>query len=192
MVLRCMTAGLFVLLAFLASGCSDDKSPAEVPVPQTSAAPAVVPEQYPSVEAMAEAMNDFPPENGAFKVLKRDPLHIQLVIGKEVKPESDQAAAGEMFRAFLWGVYRTFLHTSAEQVTVTVVSPIAVEGKKSMTETVTREHALVAAQNLLSVSGLEDLITARQTWSDAMKRCRYDDAGAPGLRACALAVAGKI
>lgn len=149
------------------------------------------PKQFETPEAMAEAMNDFPPETGHFKVLKRKPLHIRLAIDTQGIPTEPKYLAEDFFRAFQWGVWRTFLHTKADQVTVTVVSPVAVEGYKTMTATVTRAKAEQVARDMLGVKQLADLVTPRDTWTDTMKRCRYSDNGKPGLRACTLALAGK-
>lgn len=149
------------------------------------------PMQFATPEAMAEEMNDFPPETGDFKVLKRKPLHIRLAINRDGGTRDPKYLSEDFFRAFQWGVWRTFLHTKADQVTVTVVSPTPVDGHKTMTATVTRAKALQVAQDLLGVQGFADLITPHQTWADAMKRCRYSDSGQPGLRACTLALAGK-
>lgn len=149
------------------------------------------PKQFETPEAMAEAMNDFPPETGHFKVLKRKPLHIRLAINTQGIPSDPQYLAEDFLRAFQWGVWRTFLHTKADQVTVTVVSPVAVDGHKTMTATVTRAKAEQVARDMLGVKQLADLVTPRDTWTDAMKRCRYSDNGKPGLRACTLALAGK-
>lgn len=150
------------------------------------------PKQFDTPEAMAEAINDFPPETGHFKVLKRKPLHIRLAINTQGISSEPKYLAEDFLRAFQWGVWRTFLHTKADQVTVTVVSPVAVDGHKSMTATVTRAKAEQVARDLLGVKQLADLVTPRGTWTDAMKRCRYSDNGKPGLRACTLALAGKV
>ncbi|NMM75543.1 hypothetical protein B2J88_11895 [Rhodococcus sp. SRB_17] len=149
------------------------------------------PMQFATPEAMAEEMGDFSPETGAFKVLKRKPLHIRLAINGDGLTRDPQYLAEDFLRAFQWGVWRTFLHTKADQVTVTVVSPTPVDGHTTMTATVTRAKALQVAQSLLGVREFADLVTPHQTWTDAMKRCRYSDSGQPGLRACTLALAGK-
>lgn len=148
----------------------------------------VKPQKFKTPEEMADFTQDFTIEEGTFKVISRQPLHIEVRI-TEVNPDQ-QYAAEAMFRAFLWAVYRTFLHTDATSVKVTVVSPTSVEGHKSFTESTTREHALKVTQQLLGISEMGELLTDRQTWSDAMKRCYYSDFGSPGLRKCALAVAG--
>lgn len=150
------------------------------------AAPA---KQLPSVEAVGEFTQDFTTEQGTLKVLKKKPLHIQLRIGTE---SDSKYAAEAMFRAYLWGVYRTFLHTNVDEVTVTVVSPVAVDGNTKFTATSTRARALDTVQQIPGIKGWDDLLTASQSWSEPMKRCMYSSYGKPGLRDCALGAAGKL
>jgi hypothetical protein len=146
------------------------------------------PKKFKTPEEMADFTQDFTTEEGTFKVLSRKPLHIEVRV-TDVNPDQKYAAES-MLRAFLWTVYRTFLHTEADNVKVTVVSPIAVDGRKSFTASTSRPHAQKIAQQLLGISDMSELLTDRQTWSEAMKRCYYSDYGTPGLRKCALAVAG--
>lgn len=150
------------------------------------AAPA---KQFKSVEEVGDFTQDFMTETGTLKVLKKKPLHIQLRTGNQA---DTKLAAEAMFRAYLWGVYRTFLHTNADEVTVTVVSPVAVDGNTKFTATSTRTRALNAVQQIPGINGWEDLLTASQSWSDPMKRCMTSSYGKPGLRDCALGVAGKL
>lgn len=152
----------------------------------THAAPA---KQFKDMVAVGDFTNDYSVELGTLKILKNHPLHIQL----RIAPESESKYAAEaMFRAFLWGVYRTFLHTSLDQVTVTVLSPTPVDGHTKMTATVTRARALETVQQIPGVSTWDDLLTKHQTWSEPMKRCMYSSYGKPGLRDCALKAAGKL
>ena len=146
----------------------------------------VKPKQFKTVDEMVEWTHDYSAETGTFKVLKRSPLHIQLKLWSVVKESGDRVIAEELFRGLQWGVFRTFLHTNAKQVTVTVIPPAGSIGM--LTETVTREKALMVIQGLLGVRDFGDLLTERQTWSDAMKRCRFSDYGSPGLKACTLAL----
>ena len=122
---------------------------------------------------------DFMTETGTLKIVKQKPLHIELRIGRE---SDSNYAAEAMFRAYLWGVYRTFLHTKADEVTVTVVSPVAVDGNTKFTATSTRARALATVQQIPGIKGWDDLLTASQSWSEPMKRCMYSSYGKPGLR----------
>lgn len=145
--------------------------------------------QLGSISAVGDFTADYTVEEGTLKVIKQKPLHIQL----RISPEPDSTRAAEaMFRAYLWGVYRTFLHTSADQVTVTVLSPTPVDGQKQMTATSTRARALETVQQIPGITAWDDLLTDRQTWSEPMKRCMYSSYGKPGLRDCALKAAGKL
>ncbi len=150
------------------------------------AAPA---KQFKSVEEVGDFTQDFMTETGTLKVLKKKPLHIQLRIDNQA---DTKLAAEAMFRAYLWGVYRTFLHTNADEVTVTVVSPVAVDGNSKFTAISTRTRALATVQQIPGIKGWDDLLTASQSWSEPMKRCMYSSFGKPGLRDCALSAAGKL
>lgn len=169
-----MASKTIAACVFLMSACSVLAAPAK---------------QFPSLEAVGEFTQDFTTEQGTLKVLKKKPLHIQLRIGTE--SESKQAAEA-MFRAYLWGVYRTFLHTNADEVTVTVISPVAVDGNSKFAATSTRARALATVQQIPGINGWDDLLTASQSWSEPMKRCMYSSYGKPGLRDCALGAAGKL
>ena len=142
---------------------------------------------------MAEWTGDFSPELGDFKVVQRKPLHIRLYVNKGGLPKDPKLLSEDFFRAFQWGVWRTFLHTTADEVTVTVSSPVAVVAEtKTMTGTVTRTRALQVAREQLGVQTLDELLTPRQSWAPAMNKCRYSSYGTPGLRDCTLMLAGKI
>lgn len=150
------------------------------------AAPA---KQFKNMVEVGDFTQDFIAETGTLKVVKKKPLQLELRIG----PESDSKYAAEaMFRAYLWGVYRTFLHTNADEVTVTVVSPVAVDGNTKFTATSTRARALATVQQIPGIKGWDDLLTASQSWSEPMKRCMYSSFGKPGLRDCALGAAGRL
>lgn len=150
-----------------------------------SAAPA---KQFKSVEEVGDFTQDFIVETGTLKVLKKKPLHIQL----RTENQADTKLAAEaMFRAYLWGVYRTFLHTNTDEVTVTVVSPVVVDGSTKFTATSTRARALATVQQIPGITGWNDLLTASQSWSEPMKRCMYSSYGKPGMRECALSAAAK-
>ena len=144
--------------------------------------------QFKNMEEVGDFTQDFMVETGTLKVLTKKPLHIQLNIARET---DSKLAAESMFRAYLWGVYRTFLHTNADEVTVTVVSPVAVDGNTKMTATSTRARALATVHQIQGIKGWDDLLTASQSWSEPMKRCMYSSYGKPGLRDCALGAAGK-
>lgn len=188
--MRLKTYLLFVLASLAVSACFDSSEPqkkAALENDKKSTSTSVM--KFKNVEEMADFTQDFTVEEGTLKVISNDPLHIELTV-KEENPV-EEYAADAMARALLWGVYRTFLHTDANSVKVTVISPAPVDGRKSFTASSTREHALKTVKQLLDVREMGELLTERQTWSDAMKRCYYSDFGPPGLRNCTVAVAGS-
>lgn len=169
-----MASKAIAACVFLMSACSVLAAPAK---------------QFKSMQEVGDFTQDFVAETGTLKVLKKKPLHIEL----RIRPESESKYAAEaVARAYLWGVYRTFLHTNADEVTVTVISPVAVDGNTKMTATSTRARALTNVQQIPGIKGWDDLLTASQSWSEPMKRCMYSSYGKPGLRDCALGVAGKL
>lgn len=150
------------------------------------AAPA---KQFKNMVEVGDFTQDFMAETGTLKVVKKKPMHLELRIGRE---SDSKYAAEAMFRAYLWGVYRTFLHTNADEVTVTVVSPVAVDGNTKFSATSTRARALATVQQIPGIKGWDDLLTASQSWSEPMKSCMYSSYGKPGLLGCALGAAGRL
>lgn len=66
----------------------------------------VTPQKFKTPEEMADFTQDYTIEEGTFKVISRQPLHIEVRI-TEVNPDQ-QFAAEAMFRAFLWGYFERF------------------------------------------------------------------------------------
>ena len=128
-----------------------------ISVSASFAAPA---KPFKSMIEVGDFTQDFMAETAALKVVKKKPLHIELRIGRE---SESKYAAEAMLRAYLWGVYRTFLHTKADEVTVTVVSPVAVDGNTKFTATSTRARALATVQQIPGIEGWDDLLTSVQT-----------------------------
>ncbi len=152
--------------------------------------------KFSSVEAMIEEFNDYSASNGTLKILAKEPLHIQLspIVVKRDFPEVIEEAVK---RALVYGVYRTFTHTPANNIVVTVV-PKEMNFKNKeykyvseykRTISITRKAALALVKKHIHVRSFSDLvsetkigdITMKDQWTKNFKRIYYNDKGYPGL-----------
>jgi hypothetical protein len=74
---------------------------------------------FPTVKEMIEEFHDFSIEKGTFKVLKENPLHIQLsprFLGSPQYPDAadePEIIETEVKEAIVYGIYQSFIHDSA-------------------------------------------------------------------------------
>lgn len=158
---------------------------------------ALEPQHFDNFPAMVEDFGDFSEENGTFKVLKTQPLHVQF--SPQIVPgDLAENVRYEVQRAALYGVYRTFVHTSAESVHVTAL-PIELDIKNRTSKTlkgplvdvtVTRAQALAAVQKLIQVNNFADLVTPEQSgniqldnWTKKFEALYYKQPGIDRLLA---------
>ena len=151
---------------------------------------------FPSVEVMIDDFNDYSTSNGTFKVLAKDPLHIQLS-PQIVQGELPEIIEFYVKRTLVYGIYRVFVHTPADRITVTAVPQEInfhtndvryVPGYKR-TISITRTEALALIRKYLRVNSLSDLVTETKTgdmiflnqWIKECNRLYYNDQGHPGL-----------
>ncbi|WP_130932227.1 hypothetical protein [Pseudomonas sp. Sample_24] len=130
---------------------------------------ALEPQHFDSLPAMVEDFGDFSEENGTFKVLSAKPLHVQF--SPHVVPgDLPENVRYEVQRAALYGVFRTFVHTSADAVQVTA-APLEIDIKNGGTRklkgpavdiTVTRAQALAAVKKFIQVNDFSDLVDPQQ------------------------------
>lgn len=135
-----------------------------------------------SIEQVIEEMGDFSADNKTFQVLSKKPLHIRLS-PRVVAGQTPDALKEELLRAATYGVYRTFIHTSADAVQVMaqpMLLSMGAQGHKlelqsapKATVTVTRAKALEVAKQTLQVKDFAELVNADDTWSDKMENGRY-------------------
>jgi hypothetical protein len=71
--------------------------------------------------------NDYLIEDGSFKVIQNNPLHIQLS-PKIFNSDSEDIIEAIINRAFLYGVYRSFAFTTIDNITITTVVPVKGNG----------------------------------------------------------------
>ena len=153
------------------------------------------PKIYTSIPAMIEELGDYSESNGTFKIVAKDPIHIQLsplcAIGHEEGILDEYSKL-----ALVYGVYKTFIHTKANKVTITSI-PLLFDRDKNtnnyLTEfskkiTITREEALTAIKNFKKLNTFNELVKIQDlggfkltTWSENFHPYIYNDKGFPGL-----------
>lgn len=154
------------------------------------------PSKFSSVQAMIKDFKDYSQGNGTFKVLAREPLHIQLspIVVPGDFPEVIDA---QVKRAVIYGIYRSFVHTPADRITVTAI-PLERNPRTDSTRyltaykrtvTKTRSQALELVRHHLRVTTFDALVADERMgqlvvpdqWTKAFNRLYYQDQGAPGL-----------
>jgi hypothetical protein len=154
------------------------------------------PSKFGSVQAMIKDLKDYSQENGTFKILAREPLHIQLspIVVPDDFPEVIDA---QVKRAVIYGIYRSFVHTPVDRLTVTAI-PLERNPRTDSTRylnaykrtvTKTRNQALELVRRHLRVATFDALVTDERIgqfvvpdqWTRAFNRLYYQDQGAPGL-----------
>ncbi|HEY3567527.1 MAG TPA: hypothetical protein VGP73_06305 [Thermoanaerobaculia bacterium] len=154
------------------------------------------PSKFSSVPTMMSSLNDYTQENGTFKTLRRDPLHIQ--VSPMVFPgDFPDVIDAEVKRAVIYGIYRSFIHTPVDKITVTAIPKELNPRTKSSrylgaykrTVTKTRREALDLIRRYLHVSTFDALVedqhiggsVVSDVWTKAFNRLYYEDQGPPGL-----------
>ncbi|GAB2927887.1 hypothetical protein [Hafnia psychrotolerans] len=139
--------------------------------------------RFSDITTMMADFNDYPPENGAFKILSTAPLTIQLSprITVEDLQQPEYMIEG-LQRAAVYGVYRTFIHTSNDSISV-VVMPLLIDAKNkkqrfmneyTLKVTSTRAKALTLAKKYSGVSTFDNLVkTDGYQWVDSFASCCY-------------------
>lgn len=173
-------------------GCGDgaetqaSNSSVDAPV-QASTSVHLEPQHFATVEELVEDFADFSEENGTFKVLSSQPLHIQMA-AQVVANDLPETVQTEVQRAALYGVYRTLIHTDAPSVHVTAVPMVVtlnpysarfMDSPKVDLE-VTREQALQAAKQHVGADTLDELVAPDasmgiqlDSWSKAFEPFYY-------------------
>lgn len=154
------------------------------------------PSKFSSVQAMVKDFKDYNQENGTFKVLTREPLHIQL--SPIVVPgDFPDVIDAQVKRAVIYGIYRSFVHTPVNRITVTAI-PLERNPRTDSTRylnaykrtvTKTRSQALELVRRHLRVTTFDALVGEERIgqvvvpdqWTKAFNRLYYQDQGAPGL-----------
>lgn len=177
--------------------------------PTVSSASAALntPLQLSFAEVMDE-MNDFSEEAGEFVLYSEKPLKFKLS-AKDAENQKDKYKRSNVNRAFLYGVYRAFIHTNEDEVTVIAnaldiisVNPFkAKENDEFLIEaTISRAQALKALQEIMpGVKKIEDVvedkdvggIILKDVWTDEFENIYHDDVGQEKLVRTLKSVANK-
>ena len=147
------------------------------------------PLKFSGVREMIEDQGDFSEENGTFRVIKDNPLVVQ--ISPKVFPnEPADNAAYEVKRAAVYAVYRTFIHTDAKSITVASFPIQFTPGQSKVTYLnspkveikVTREKALSVLNKQINASSFASLTAPERAgsvqvdhWSKAFENVYYKE-----------------
>lgn len=146
------------------------------------------PTKFSSVPDMIQQFNDFSTDNGTFKVISKKPLHIQL--SPEVFPNDLKKVISEQTeRAAIYGIYRSFIHTDVDKVTVTAIPKIYSKddylSADKVTITKTRAQALNDIQKFIPITDFSELTISDEYGHDETskeyKQLYYNDQGGAGL-----------
>lgn len=147
--------------------------------------------RFKTVAAMIESFGDYSEEGRTFKVLSKNPLHIQLspvVVGTE----SPQVMQNTTKMTALYGLFRAFIHTPCDKITVTAFPKTLVGGdgtagdylkQYSFTVEATRKKALQVLQSFFPGKAFADLVDAEDQRTKIFDALSYPDQGSPGMDA---------
>lgn len=152
--------------------------------------------KFSNISDMIEEFSDYSNSNGTYKILSLSPLHIQLS-PMVVAGDFPEVIEEMIKRAMIYGVYRSFIHTDINQITVTAIPmEINFKGGKprylkgyERTFSINRDNAQQLVQKYLKVSKLSQLITSvkisdmniNDQWTKDFNRIYYNDQGYPGI-----------
>lgn len=161
---------------------------------QAAEAKAMPVSQFETVSEMIEEFSDYSESNDTYRLVSEEPLHIHLLPGV-FAGDSESVVTGELQRALIYGIYKTFVHTNADEVHVTSTPLIMTFSPISRTPadtprldiTISREDALAAVQTFLDIEDLTELVKIEvgdghklETWSSDFTNLYYQDR-TPGL-----------
>lgn len=158
--------------------------------------------QFASVSEMVEDFGDFPEDTNEFAVITKQPLHVRFSpIVTQADPQD--VIDEQTKRALIYGIYRPFIHTDIDEITVTA-QPLEVtklfnrgadEGKllskPKFTVTKTRAEALQDVQSFLSIDDMTEIVNsdgAFSTFTKDFNQLYYNDQGGAGLDAFILKI----
>lgn len=173
-----------VLLAVALAGgwiLSGSPAVAQAPTLGKTAAPPV----FSSAEKAFDELGDYSVELKQVKILKQSPLHVQI------NAEADAATVRrfpmqmveQTAEVLAYGLFRMFIHTKANEVTVTAIPVLQTFSDKAMTEKalkdkavqvrMTRAQAEKIARDVVGVQNLNDLVAKELIgwgWSKPMQK----------------------
>jgi hypothetical protein len=149
------------------------------------------PEMFKDSMIMMESHNDYPPENGSYKILSKKPLHIQIS-PTIFKGDVERNINYEANKAAVYAAYRVLFQTPANSIKVTVLPreldlqkhKYTPEPKYGFTFSLSREKALKLSSQYAGIDNSDDLFQSDgYQWAESFRACCYSDRGNPGLAA---------
>jgi hypothetical protein len=121
---------------------------------------------YPSITAMIDSAGDYASDNGTFKIISNDPLHIQISNIAMPSQSIDELKKTAM-HGIVYVAYDAFASTNIKEITITSV-PIVYDGATSKnlgfvesaryTATIKKERARKVMQQRIGTSYFDDLL----------------------------------
>ncbi|MCR8956291.1 hypothetical protein M0765_000660 [Variovorax sp. S2] len=140
---------------------------------------------FASAEKAFDELGDYSVELGQVKILKQSPLHIQIKAEAEAATVrlSPTVMVEQTAEVLAYGLFRMFIHTKANEVTVTALPVLQTFSDKGSTEKVlkdksvqvrmTRAQAEKIAREVIGVQNLDDLVVKELVgwgWSKQMQK----------------------
>lgn len=154
--------------------------------------------QFKSIPETMEYLGDYSGRIGRYEATSESPASIN-VYPDSFPGEASTIIQGTAHRALIYTIYRTFIHTSASKVTVTVIPEEVNRRSKSrkpldsykVTATIDRSSALSLIKQHIGASSFDELVmtqrfgneTIPDLWSKKFNRIYYNDQGKPGITA---------
>lgn len=134
-----------------------------------------------ALEAFTD-LGDYYTENNSLEIISETPLHIRLS-SPALKDDLPDVKDMLVKRAIIYGVYRAFLHTNKDEVTVTsylidMNSKNKLTGTSEFTVKITRKQALDIIKKYMSAQSYADLTDKSGggcAFSEGFNRVRFND-----------------
>ena len=185
--------GMFLALA-VAGGLMLSSGAAVSQFASLSKAP--TPPVFASAQKAFDELGDYSSELGQLKILTQSPLHVQ--INAEVEAATVRRFPMRMVEqtaeVLAYGVFRTFIHTKANDVTVTAIPVLQTFSNSGTTEKalkdkavqvrMTRTQAEKVARDVVGVQSLNDLVAKELVgwgWSKPMQMTLGHGGGSRGV-----------
>lgn len=155
---------------------------------------AVTPPVFSNAEKAFDELGDYSVELGQVKILKQSPLQVQINAEVEAATvrQFPSAMVDQMAEVLAYGLFRMFIHTKVNEVTVTalpVLQTISDKGTaekalkdKAVQVRMTRAQAEKVAREVIGVQNLNDLVAKELVgWGWAKPMQNALGAGARGV-----------
>jgi len=145
-------------------------------------------------EVLANTLDSFNEEQNTLEIYNEKYFRLSPTY---VDGTLKQVLLEDEMRAFIDGVFRTFIHSDKNEIKILIVpalidyNPYKIKKfnqELAFTMTITREKAIRTAQILLKINSLDELVEVKKIgndiytpWSNTMQRARYNDQGNPTL-----------